>query len=262
MKFLHHHFLNTIMAPNRLFITEITGNFNRIKWQVIKFSLWSKEREKKLKNATKWCHWGHTALCWWAQPPAASVPYPADNIWNSEQATIADHRPGIRKATPALWRSHGCWGICQSARFLSKPLATHHSKNMPGKKHNSCRIHYNQVELLQMCGLAFNQYILEYILQKQSSWRNCKRILQKFDAYLFKCDHQIFYNPVASKNMRFGSKCQKRFCSFRCVLKHKADQKDGSYCGPVAFLCCMGFFLSSISGSFFTPDVFHLWRHT
>lgn len=33
-------FLNTSMTPNCLFIIEITGDFSRIKWQVIKFSLW------------------------------------------------------------------------------------------------------------------------------------------------------------------------------------------------------------------------------
>lgn len=102
---------------------------------------------------------------------------------------------------------------------------------------------------------AFNQYTLEHVLRKQ-------RTLQRFDACLSKCDPQMFYSPVASKNMRFGSKCQKGFCSFHCVLKGKVEQKDGSYCGPGAFLCCTGFFLSSSSSSFFTPDVFHLWRHT
>lgn len=33
-------FPNTSMTPNCLFIIEITGDFSRIKWQMIKFSLW------------------------------------------------------------------------------------------------------------------------------------------------------------------------------------------------------------------------------
>lgn len=35
-------FPNTSVTPNCLFIIEITGDFSRIKWQMIKFSLWLK----------------------------------------------------------------------------------------------------------------------------------------------------------------------------------------------------------------------------
>lgn len=63
-------FLNTSMTPNCLFIIEITGDFSRIKWQVIKFSLW-------LRGGLQWCCWSYIALSWrprhladWLHPPA------------------------------------------------------------------------------------------------------------------------------------------------------------------------------------------------
>lgn len=92
-------FLNTSMTPNCLFIIKITGDFNRIKWQVIKFSLWL--REKKTSN----------------DAVEATLPSPGDpsalqaeyiflqrTIWNSEQATDLDRNPGISRATPV----YGC----------------------------------------------------------------------------------------------------------------------------------------------------------
>lgn len=112
-------FLNTSMTPNCLFIIEITGDFSRIKWQVIKFSLWLWGERGGYNGAVE-----------------ATLPSPGNpsilqtdyilllrNIWNSEQATDLDRNPGISRATPV----YGCYGICQSATFQSKaPSAKDH----------------------------------------------------------------------------------------------------------------------------------------
>ena len=73
-------------------------------------------------------------------------------------------------------------------------------------------------------------------MPKPFSRRNRKRTLQTFDA-------------SRSNKEQEGSLKEIPLCW----------EKVGSYCGPVAFLCCIGFL---ISGSFFTPDVFRPWRHT
>lgn len=112
-------FLNTSMTPNCLFIIEITGDFTRIKWQIIKFSLFLKEKKKERKKTSN----ASEALL---PPPGDPRGLQAEhislqrNIWNWEQATDPDRNPGISRATPVS----GCWGICQSATFQSKTSST------------------------------------------------------------------------------------------------------------------------------------------
>lgn len=110
MQFLHLKFYSNAVSstPSRLRIACSSQKLQEISTGSNGRSLNSpsgQRKEKNKKKNTKSSHQGHIALCWSAKPPTASARFPAENIWNSEQATIVDHRPGIRKATPALWRS-------------------------------------------------------------------------------------------------------------------------------------------------------------
>lgn len=109
----HYSLLNTSITPNYLFIIEITGDFNRIKWQVIKFSLqWKGKTFNNASEATSLSAGDPSVL------QAAHILLQS-NIWHSEQATDLNRNPGISRATPV----YGCWGICQSATFQSQALS-------------------------------------------------------------------------------------------------------------------------------------------
>lgn len=114
MQFLHLNsyssLLNTSVTLNCLLIIEITGDLNRIKWQVIKFSLWSRGKTQVTPLRL------HRPLLVSHSLPQAAYILLQWNIWHSEQATDLDRNPGISRATAV----YGCWGICQSATFQSK----------------------------------------------------------------------------------------------------------------------------------------------
>lgn len=94
-------FLNTSMTLNCMYIIEITGDFNRLKWQVIKLSLWSKGKKKKNYNDAI-----EATLPSAGDPSVLRTEYISlqRNIWNSEPATDLDRNPGVCRATPV----YGC----------------------------------------------------------------------------------------------------------------------------------------------------------
>lgn len=135
---------NTSATPNCLFIIEITGDFSRIKWQMIKFSLWLR--------GGRWWHYNgaiDATLPSSGDPSTLQTDYILlrRNIWNSEQAADPDRNPGISRTTPV----HGCYGICQSATFRSKAPSAEDHIDMLRKEREQKRGR----ETTQMCGATW-----------------------------------------------------------------------------------------------------------